>query len=144
MERYASIKRATKETDITAVLSLDGAGNGKIASGIGFFDHMLEGFARHGFFDLTLTVKGDLHVDGHHSVEDAGIVLGKKLWGTRRVSGVTVPVFCLWMTPLRCVPWICAVALTLPLTVIFRQIRWEIWTQSWFGNSFMPFPTARG
>ena len=76
MERYASIKRATKETDITAVLSLDGAGNGKIASGIGFFDHMLEGFARHGFFDLTLTVKGDLHVDGHHSVEDAGIVLG--------------------------------------------------------------------
>ena len=76
MERYASIKRATKETDITAVLSLDGAGNGKIGSGIGFFDHMLEGFARHGFFDLTLTVKGDLHVDGHHSVEDAGIVLG--------------------------------------------------------------------
>lgn len=76
MERYASIKRATKETDITADLSLDGAGNGKIASGIGFFDHMLEGFARHGFFDLTLTVKGDLHVDVHHSVEDAGIVLG--------------------------------------------------------------------
>ena len=76
MERYASIKRTTKETDITAELSLDGAGNGKISSGIGFLDHMLEGFARHGFFDLTLTVKGDLHVDGHHSVEDAGIVLG--------------------------------------------------------------------
>ncbi len=76
MERYASIKRTTKETDIAAALSLDGAGNGKISSGIGFLDHMLEGFARHGFFDLTLTVKGDLHVDGHHSVEDAGIVLG--------------------------------------------------------------------
>ncbi len=76
MERYASIKRTTKETDITVELSLDGAGNGKISSGIGFLDHMLEGFARHGFFDLTLTVKGDLHVDGHHSVEDAGIVLG--------------------------------------------------------------------
>lgn len=76
MERYASIKRTTKETDITVELSLDGAGNGTISSGIGFLDHMLEGFARHGFFDLTLTVKGDLHVDGHHSVEDAGIVLG--------------------------------------------------------------------
>ena len=76
MERNASIKRTTKETDIAAALSLDGAGNGKISSGIGFLDHMLEGFARHGFFDLTLTVKGDLHVDGHHSVEDAGIVLG--------------------------------------------------------------------
>ena len=79
MERYASIKRATKETDITAVLSLDGAGNGKIASGIGFFDHMLEGFSKHGFFDLEVDIAGDLEVDGHHTVEDAGIVLGNAI-----------------------------------------------------------------
>ncbi|MCM1134209.1 MAG: imidazoleglycerol-phosphate dehydratase HisB [Clostridium sp.] len=76
MTRTAVITRKTKETEITASLDLDGGGIGRIESGIGFFDHMLEGFAKHGFFDLTLTVKGDLHVDGHHSVEDAGIVLG--------------------------------------------------------------------
>lgn len=79
MERCANITRKTKETDITAKLVLDGTGEGRIASGIGFFDHMLEGFARHGFFDFTMTVKGDLHVDGHHSVEDAGIVLGSAI-----------------------------------------------------------------
>ena len=76
MNRTAEIKRKTKETDIALTFAIDGTGKGEIASGIGFFDHMLEGFARHGFFDLTLTVKGDLHVDVHHSVEDAGIVLG--------------------------------------------------------------------
>lgn len=76
MARIANINRKTKETDIDMTLSLDGTGVGKISTGIGFFNHMLEGFARHGFFDLTLTVNGDLGVDGHHTVEDAGIVLG--------------------------------------------------------------------
>ena len=76
MQRTAKTARRTKETDITASLLLDGSGTGDISTGIGFFDHMLEGFARHGFFDLTLQVKGDLHVDGHHTVEDTGIVLG--------------------------------------------------------------------
>lgn len=76
MERSANINRRTKETDITLSLNLDGSGKSHIETGIGFFDHMLEGFAKHGFFDLELLVKGDLHVDGHHSVEDAGIVLG--------------------------------------------------------------------
>ncbi len=76
MQRTAKTVRRTKETDITASLLLDGSGTGDISTGIGFFDHMLEGFARHGFFDLTLQVKGDLHVDGHHTVEDTGIVLG--------------------------------------------------------------------
>ncbi len=76
MERKAEITRKTKETDISATLNLDGRGKSNINTGIGFFDHMLEGFARHGFFDLDMTVKGDLKVDGHHSVEDAGIVLG--------------------------------------------------------------------
>lgn len=76
MTRTAAIERNTKETKINATLNLDGSGKGEITTGIGFFDHMLEGFSRHGFFDLTLSVNGDLAVDGHHSVEDAGIVLG--------------------------------------------------------------------
>lgn len=76
MSRTAKIKRTTKETDISMKLTLDGDGKSKIDTGIGFFNHMLEGFAKHGFFDLDATVKGDLEVDGHHTVEDAGIVLG--------------------------------------------------------------------
>ena len=79
MERIAKINRTTKETDIGIELNLDGSGTASIHTGIGFFDHMLEGFARHGFFDLTCTVKGDLQVDGHHTVEDAGIVLGQAI-----------------------------------------------------------------
>ena len=77
MDRKAEVKRRTKETDIALSLGIDGAGKGDIKTGIGFFDHMLEGFAKHGFFDLTLSVNGDLHVDGHHTVEDVGIVLGQ-------------------------------------------------------------------
>lgn len=76
MPRTATIERNTKETKIKASLNLDGAGKSEIATGIGFFDHMLSGFSKHGFFDLTIEVNGDLEVDGHHSVEDAGIVLG--------------------------------------------------------------------
>lgn len=76
MERIANVTRTTKETDISVNLNLDGSGQGQIETGIGFFDHMLEGFAKHGFFDLDIRIKGDLQVDGHHSVEDAGIVLG--------------------------------------------------------------------
>ena len=75
--RSAEIKRTTKETDIYVKLSLDGKGDADIHTGIGFFDHMLNGFARHGFFDLTCKVNGDLYVDGHHTVEDTGIVLGR-------------------------------------------------------------------
>ena len=76
MERSATITRKTKETDISVTLKLEGSGQGNIETGIGFFDHMLEGFATHGFFDLDMRIRGDLQVDGHHSVEDAGIVLG--------------------------------------------------------------------
>lgn len=75
-DRIASVKRKTKETDINLTLNLDGEGKSSIQTGIGFFDHMLEGFSRHGFFDLDMNIQGDLQVDGHHSVEDAGIVLG--------------------------------------------------------------------
>lgn len=76
MGRNAAVTRVTKETDIRMNLELDGSGKSSIDTGIGFFDHMLEGFAKHGFFDLEVAIKGDLHVDGHHTVEDAGIVLG--------------------------------------------------------------------
>lgn len=76
MNRSAVIERKTKETDIKLSLEIDGTGKSRIETGIGFLNHMLEGFAKHGFFDLSLTVAGDLQVDGHHTVEDVGIVLG--------------------------------------------------------------------
>lgn len=79
MDRIAEVKRVTKETDISMKLNLDGSGKSSVSTGIGFFDHMLEGFAKHGFFDLEVAIKGDLEVDGHHTVEDAGIVLGNAI-----------------------------------------------------------------
>jgi imidazoleglycerol-phosphate dehydratase len=77
--RTAQITRTTKETDIRLKLNLDGSGRADIDTGIGFFDHMLDAFARHGMFDLDLKAKGDLQVDGHHTVEDTGIVLGQAI-----------------------------------------------------------------
>lgn len=77
--REGSAERETKETKISVELNLDGKGEYTIDTGIGFFDHMLESFARHGFFDLKLSCEGDLHVDGHHTVEDCGIVLGRAI-----------------------------------------------------------------
>lgn len=77
--RTSEKKRETKETSISLSINIDGKGEAKVDSGIGFFDHMLEGFARHGFFDLTLSCEGDLLVDGHHTVEDCGIVLGEAI-----------------------------------------------------------------
>ena len=79
MQRTIELTRKTKETEIRISLNLDGKGESMVGTGIGFFDHMLEGFSRHGFFDLALEIKGDLEVDGHHSVEDAGIVLGQAI-----------------------------------------------------------------
>ena len=79
MERRAVVNRKTRETDIALELNLDGSGKYEIDTGIGFFDHMLSGFARHGFFDLKLKVTGDLEVDCHHTIEDTGIVLGKAI-----------------------------------------------------------------
>lgn len=98
MARIAEIHRKTKETDIKLALNLDGTGISEIDTGIGFFDHMLEGFARHGFFDLKLKVTGDLRVDGHHTVEDTGIVLGQAVkesvgdkLGIRRYGSFILP-----------------------------------------------------
>lgn len=78
-ERIAEISRKTKETDISVKLNIDGKGTSDIQSGIGFFDHMLEGLSKHGFFDLTLMCDGDLNVDCHHTIEDCGIVLGNAI-----------------------------------------------------------------
>jgi imidazoleglycerol-phosphate dehydratase len=79
MERKAFIRRKTNETDVSLKIDIDGIGNSKIDTGIGFFDHMLLLFAKHGFFDLEVETKGDLEVDGHHTVEDTGIVLGRAI-----------------------------------------------------------------
>ena len=78
-KRVAKVTRKTQETDIEVSLTLDGSGASNIATGIGFFDHMLQGFTKHGFYDMDVTVKGDLNVDGHHTVEDTGIVLGQAI-----------------------------------------------------------------
>ncbi|MBB5374375.1 imidazoleglycerol-phosphate dehydratase HisB [Acidocella aromatica] len=79
MTRISELSRKTSETDITLRLDLDGTGKTDIDTGVGYFDHMLSAFARHGLFDLTVRCKGDLHIDAHHTVEDVGIVLGQAL-----------------------------------------------------------------
>ncbi len=98
MSRTAQVKRDTKETQITVNLKLDGTGAASLKTGIGFFDHMLDGFARHGLFDLEVVCQGDLDVDCHHSIEDTGIVLGTAIReavgdknGIRRYGHVMLP-----------------------------------------------------
>jgi imidazoleglycerol-phosphate dehydratase len=97
-ERVAEIRRATKETDLYVRVGLDGRGEARVKTGIGFFDHMLEALARHGLLDLTVQAQGDLHVDGHHTVEDTGIALGTAIAralgdraGIRRYGDALVP-----------------------------------------------------
>ena len=75
-ERIAEVRRDTKETQIRVRVNLDGTGQASLNTGIGFFDHMLDQIARHGLIDLDIEAKGDLHIDGHHTVEDVGITLG--------------------------------------------------------------------
>lgn len=98
MARTAQVERVTKETSIRVLLDLDGTGVSRVATGIGFFDHMLESFARHGAFDIEVETKGDLHIDMHHTVEDTGIVLGQAVHqalgdfkGIRRFGQAYVP-----------------------------------------------------
>ncbi len=98
MSRTATIDRKTNETDISLTLNLDGTGESDIATGVGFFDHMLTLFAKHGLFDLTVKADGDLEVDHHHTVEDTGICLGQALLrsvgdkaGITRYGSMTLP-----------------------------------------------------
>lgn len=98
MSRLAHIRRETSETSIEATWNLDGEGRADVATGVGFLDHMLNLFAKHGAFDLTLRARGDLHVDAHHTVEDVGLVLGQALCeaagdkaGIRRYGHFTLP-----------------------------------------------------
>lgn len=101
MAREALIERNTKETQIRLQLNIDGTGSSDIDTGIGFFDHMLDGFTRHGLYDLTLRVHGDLNVDDHHTIEDTGIVLGNAIREAvgrqKKGSNVTAAVSFLWM-----------------------------------------------
>ncbi len=97
-KRIAHVDRKTRETAVKIALKLDGSGRGEIATGVPFLDHMLDSFARHGFFDLKIEAKGDLHIDEHHTVEDVGIVLGKAFAqalgdrsGIKRFGEATVP-----------------------------------------------------
>ncbi len=96
--RSADIQRKTRETSVAVALRLDGSGRGEINTGVPFLDHMLDSFARHGFFDLRVTATGDLHIDDHHTVEDVGIVLGRAFRqalgdrsGIRRFGNATIP-----------------------------------------------------
>ncbi len=98
MSRQATIERITAETELRVRLDLDGTGERSLETGIGFFDHMLDAVARHGLFDLVVQAEGDLHVDGHHTVEDTGIALGQAIAaaladraGIRRYGEATVP-----------------------------------------------------
>ena len=98
MIRVGEVTRTTKETDLHVRVVLDGRGESRVKTGIGFFDHMLEALARHALIDLTVEARGDLHVDGHHTVEDTGIVLGQALAkalgdraGIRRYADSMVP-----------------------------------------------------
>ena len=96
--RQAEVTRSTAETRITARVDLDGTGQARLSTGIGFFDHMLDQIARHGLIDLEIEAQGDLHIDGHHTVEDVGITLGQAIYkavgdkkGIRRYGHAYVP-----------------------------------------------------
>ncbi|GIX07334.1 MAG: imidazoleglycerol-phosphate dehydratase [Candidatus Poribacteria bacterium] len=100
MERVGQVVRETRETRIRLSLVLDGQGMAEVRTGVGFLDHMLELFAKHGFFDLNVVAEGDLHVDAHHTTEDVGICLGMAVAqavgdksGLRRFGGETVPMY---------------------------------------------------
>ena len=96
--RMAEVDRRTRETTVAVALRLDGSGRAEIATGVPFLDHMLDSFARHGFFDLRVSATGDTHIDDHHTVEDVGIVIGRAFRdalgdrsGIRRFGEATVP-----------------------------------------------------
>ena len=155
--RTAAVTRVTRETNIALTFAVDGSGKAEVQTGIGFFDHMLNSFARHGFFDLDCKVKGDLYVDCHHTVEDTGIVLGEAvkkalgdkrgirrygsfllpmdealvLWAIKRVSGVSGAVSCRWMKHWCFAPLICPAGRIWYLTRSLIQSVSGILTRRW-------------
>ena len=134
MTREATVERNTKETKIAIKLNLDGTGKSSLDTGVGFFDHMLDGFTRHGLFDLDIKVKGDLQVDDHHTIEDTGIVLGtaiKKRLETRKESGVTEAASFQWMSVLCFAPLISGDARIFPSKVRLPVKKLEICPQKW-------------
>lgn len=134
MTREASVERNTKETEIKLKLVLDGTGYSDIETGVGFFDHMLDGFTRHGLFDLSVRVHGDLNVDDHHTIEDTGIVLGnaiKEAVGDKKASAATEAAFFRWMKYLSSVQSICPAVRISPGMRNLPQKRSEIWRQKW-------------
>ena len=146
-QRYAQVHRKTNETDISLTLILDGKGKQDIATGIGFFDHMLSGFTRHGFFDLDLKVAGDLEVDCHHTIEDTGIVLGNAI---REALGDKKGIkrFGSMILPMDETLVLCAIDLSgRPYLLLMQnspQIVSVTWILRWYGNFFMLFPTPQG
>ena len=113
MAREASVERNTKETEIKLKINLDGTGYSDIETGVGFFNHMLDGFTRHGLFDLSVRVHGDLQVDDHHTIEDTGIVLGTALKEAKRGLSAMEAASFPWMNPWCSVRSICPEDLTL-------------------------------
>ena len=131
MNRTVTRTRTTKETDITVTLNLDGTGKTEINTGIGFFDHMLNGFARHGLFDLTVHAKGDLEVDSHHTIEDTAIALGECIYqalGSKR--GIERYGYCLPMDDC-----LCQVALD------FGGRAWLVWDAEFHREKIGEMPT---
>ena len=144
-QRYAQVHRKTNETDISLTLTLDGNGKQDIATGIGFFDHMLSGFTRHGFFDLDLKVAGDLEVDCHHTIEDTGIVLGNAI---REALGDKKGIkrFGSMILPMDETLVLCAIDLSGRPYFAFDAefIVLVTWILRWYGNFSMLFPTPQG
>ena len=100
--RVAEVQRNTAEPRVHVRVDLDGTGKARLASGIGFLDHMLDQIARHGLIDLEIDCEGDLHIDGHHTVEDIGITLGRPLprpWVTKKAFAATATPMCRWTKP---------------------------------------------
>ena len=124
--RGYTIARKTAETDITVSLGLDGTGSSEIHTGVGFLDHMLTLFAKHGRFDLTVTCQGDTQVDDHHSVEDIGIALGQAF-----ARAATAAVCCPWTRHWCWLPWISPVGIPCGTDWKFLRKKWVPLTPSW-------------
>lgn len=141
-QRIGTITRNTKETQITLTINLDGSGKADIFTGIGFFDHMLNSFARHGLFDLTVKATGDLEVDCHHTIEDVGIVLGQAIAqavGDKSLFAAMETAFFLWMKHLFSAQLIYQADHIWAMKHQFHQSAWEDLIQRWQKNFSMLF-----